>query len=81
MVGQREVSCDMSLFTTKEDHALCNTVTDFGSVAEVEKYLAKVQGTTQLNGVLAAAPLSEDTVDTRCGPGETRMVIGISGYP
>jgi hypothetical protein len=41
---------------------------------------ADVQGTTQLNGVLAAAPL-DGGVDERCGENQTRMLVGISGYP
>ena len=80
VVGQREVSCDFGLFTTKAGHAKCSGVSDFGKndADNVKKYLGDVQSTTQLNGVLAASAMQDDA---RCGPGEARMILGISGYP
>lgn len=78
VIGRREVSCDLGLFDTKEGHEKCLQVTNFADKEQVATYLGDVQGTTQLNGVIAASEIEDDD---RCGRGEKRMIVGISGYP
>lgn len=80
IVDQREVSCDFGMFESFEGFSLCAQVQDFSNPEEIDTYLSFIQGTGQLNGILAAGPLLDGEED-RCGPGAERLLLTISGFP